>query len=106
MIGGGHQLKRTKGTPLITKTFSFGHCPNYPPLPPIQATCTTFFGRQKRITEPSNDFGVKNDQKVSHNMILISKYKGQHGGKRVKKIGQGPPPSPFRAMPEIKGFLL
>ena len=51
------------------------------------------------ITEPSNDdydndvsdncdnnfgifddFGVKNDQKVSHNMILMSKYKGQHGG--------------------------
>ena len=67
-----------------------------------------------RITEPSNDdydnyvsddcdhnfgtfddFGVKNDQKVSHNMILKSKYKGQHGGKRVKKFGQGPPPPPF-----------
>ena len=66
-----------------------------------------------RITEPSNDdydndvsdncdhnfgtfddFGVKNDQKVSHNMILMSKYKGQHGGKRVKKFGQGSPP-PF-----------
>ena len=26
------------------------------------------------------DVGVKNDQKVSHNMILMSKYKGQHGG--------------------------
>ena len=29
-----------------------------PPLPPIRATCTTFFGRQKRrlahITDPSN----------------------------------------------------
>ena len=56
------------------------------PIPPIRASCTTFFGRQKRrlahITEPSNDdydndvsdhnfgtfddFGVKNDQKVSH----------------------------------------
>ena len=53
------------------------------------------------ITEPSNndydndvsdncdhnfgtfdDFGVKNDQKVSHNMILMSKYKGQHSGKK------------------------
>ena len=56
-------------------------------------------GRQKQrlacITEPSNDdydnhvsdscdhnfdtfddFGVKNDKKVSHNMILMSKYKG------------------------------
>ena len=32
------------------KTFSFGHCPNYlsPPLPPIRASCTTFFGRKKR----------------------------------------------------------
>ena len=58
-----------------------------------------------RITEPSNDdydndvsdncdnnfgtfddFGVKNDQKVSHNMILMSKYKGQHGGKKGQKI--------------------
>ena len=50
-----------------------------------------------RITKPSNndydndvsdhnfgtfdDFSVKNDQKVLHNMILMSKYKGQHGGK-------------------------
>ena len=65
------------------------------PLPPIRATCTPFFGRQKRllarITEPSNDdydndvsdncdhnfgtfndFGVKNDQKITHNMILIN----------------------------------
>ena len=29
-----------------------------------------------------DDFGVKNDQKVSNNMILMSKYKGKHGGKR------------------------
>ena len=34
-----------------------------------------------------DDFGVKNDQKVSNNMILMSKYKGQHGGKRVNKFG-------------------
>ena len=27
-----------------------------------------------------DDFGVRNDQKISHNMILMSKYKGQHGG--------------------------
>ena len=28
-----------------------------------------------------DDFGVKNEQKVSHNMILMSRYKGQlHGG--------------------------
>ena len=68
--------------------FSFGHCPNnLPPLPPIRATCTTFFDVKNdvlaRITELSNDdydndgsdicdynfvtfddFGVKNDQKV------------------------------------------
>ena len=71
-----------------------------------------------RITEPSNndydndvsddcdhnfdtfdDFCVKNDQKVSHNMILMSKYKGQHGGKKGKKIWTMPLP-PFRALPE------
>ena len=70
-----------------------------------------------RITEPSNndydndvsdncdnnfgtfdDFGVKNDQKVSHNMILMSKYKGQHGGKKGKKIRARPSPTHFRAM--------
>ena len=67
-----------------------------------------------RITEPSNDdydndvsdncdnnfgtfddFGVKNDQKVSHNMILMSKYKGQHGGKKGQKIWARPPPPPL-----------
>ena len=64
-----------------------------------------------RITEPSNDdydngvsdlnfgtfdyFGVKNNKKVSHAMILMSKYKGQHGGEKwVNKFGQGPFP-PF-----------
>ena len=78
-----------------------------------------------RITEPSNDdydngvsdncdqnfgtfddFGVKNDQKVSHNMILMSKYKGQHGGKKGQKIRARPPPPFFRAMPERNRFLL
>ena len=103
---------------------SFGHCPNYlTPLPPIRASCTTFFGRQKRlahITEPSNDdndndvsdncdnnlgtFGVKNDQKVSHNMILMSNYKGQHGGKKGQQIRAGPTP-PFWEMPERKHFF-
>ena len=97
--------------------FSFGHCPNYlsPPLPPIWATCTTFLDIKNdvlaHITEPSNDdydngvsdncdqnfgtfddFGAKNDQKVSHNMILMSKYKGQHGRKKDKKIRARPPP--------------
>ena len=96
-----------------------------PPLPPIWATCTTFFGRQKqRISEPSNDdydngvsdncdhnfgtfddFGVKNDQKVSHDMILMSKYKGQYGGKKGQKIRAGVSPPPFQAMPERKHFF-
>ena len=72
-------------------------------------------GRQKqrfaRITAPSNDdydndvsdncdhnfgtfddFGVKNDQKVSKNMILMSKYKGKHGGKKGQQIRARPPP--------------
>ena len=92
---------------LREKMFSFGHCPNYlspPPLPPIRATCTIFLDVKNdvlaRITEPSNDdydngvsdncdqnfgtfddFGVKNDQKVSNNMILMSKYKGKKGHK-------------------------
>ena len=50
-----------KGSPHVKKKmFSFGHCPNY--LPPIRATCTTFFGCQKndvltRITEPYNSDG-------------------------------------------------
>ena len=43
-----------------------------------------------------DDFGVKNDQKVSHSMILMSKYKGQHGEKKGQKI---------RAMPERNHFF-
>ena len=65
---------------------SFGHCPNY--LPPIRATSTIFLDVKNDvlacITEPSDDnydhnfgtfddFGVKNDQKESHNTILMSK---------------------------------
>ena len=99
-----------------------------PPLPPIRAACTTFLDVKNevlaRITEPSNDdydndgidncdhnfgnfddFGVKNDQKVSHNMILMSKYKGQHGGKKGQQIRARPSPPPFRAMPERKHFF-
>jgi len=77
-----------------------------------------FFARQKRrlalTTESSNDdydndvsdncdhnfgtfddFDIKNDQKVSYNMILMSKYKGQHGGKKGQKIWARPFPPPF-----------
>ena len=40
-------------------------------------------------------------------MILMSKYKGKHGGKKVKKIRARPsPPPPFWAMPERNRFLL
>ena len=113
------------------KMFSFGHCPNYlshPPPPPNLGNLYHFFGRQKRrlvrITEPSNDgydicidvsdncdhnigtfddFGV--DQKVSHNMILMSKYKGQLGGKKgKKKSGKAPPPL-FGQCPKENIFL-
>ena len=49
--------------------------------------CDNYFGT-------FDDFGVKNDQKVSHYMILMSKYKGQHGGKKGKKIRARPSPPP------------
>ena len=42
-----------------------------------------------------DDFGVKNDQKVSNNMILMSKYKGKYVGKKGQKFWQGSPPPPF-----------
>ena len=51
-----------------------------------------------------DDFGVENDQKVSHNMILMSKDKGKHGGKKGQKIWARPSP-PFRAMPERNRFF-
>ena len=78
-----------------------------------------------RITEPSNndydndvsdncdhnfgtfdDFGVKNDQKVSNNMILMSKYKGKHGGKKGQKIRAwvDPPPT-FGQCPKENVFF-
>ena len=53
-----------------------------------------------------DDFGVKNYQKVSHNMILMSKYKGQHGGKKGQQIRARPFPPPFRAMPERNRFFM
>ena len=53
-----------------------------------------------------DDFGVKNDQKVSNNMILMSKYKGKHGGKKGQKIRAWVDPPPIiRAMPERKRFF-
>ena len=52
-----------------------------------------------------DDFGVKNDQKVSHNMILMSKYKGQHGGKKGKKILARPSPA-FSGKAQKNRFFL
>ena len=53
-----------------------------------------------------DDFGVKNDQKVSHNMILMSKYKGQHGGKTgSKNSGRGLPPPLFGQCPKENIFF-
>jgi len=88
-----------------------------------------FFARQKRhlalTTESSNDdydndvsdncdhnfgtlddFGVKNDQKASHNMILMSKYKGQHGGKKGLQIRARPSPPLFGQCPKEMDFFL
>ena len=38
-------------------------------------------------------------------MILMSKYKGQHGGKKGQQIRAGVPPPLFWAMPERKHFF-
>ena len=51
-----------------------------------------------------DDFGVKNDQKVSNNMILMSKYKGKHGGKKGQKIRAGVSP-PFSGNARKKTFF-
>ena len=54
-----------------------------------------------------DDFCVKNDQKVSNNMILMSNYKGKHGGKKGQKIRAwvDPPPT-FGQCPKENVFLL
>ena len=109
---------RFKGRSLEEKMYSLGHCPNYPSshfeqLVPLFSDVENYVFAG--ITGPSNDdydndgsdncdhnfgtfddFGVKNDQKVSNNMILMSKYKGKHGGKKGQQI---------RAMPERKRFF-
>ena len=114
----GGRARRHKGRHQFKKNVFFWalpESPKPPPMTPIQATWS-FFSDVKndvltRITERSkddydndvsdncdhnfgtfDDFGVKNDQKVSNNMILMSKYKGKHGGKKGKKIGAGVSP--------------
>ena len=37
--------------------------------------------------------------------MLMSKYKGQHGGKKGQKIRARPSPPLFRAMPKRKHFF-
>ena len=81
--------------------------------PPNSGKLYNFFGCQKRrfstyykTNDYDNDgsdncdynfgtfdnFGVKNDQKVSHNMILMSRYMGQlHSGRGPKNSGKAPP---------------
>ena len=102
--------------------------PLHPPSPQFGQVVQLFLDVKSnvfaRITEPSNDdydndvsdncddnfgtyddFGVKNDQKVSHNMILMSKYKGQHGGKTGStNSGRGLPP-PFSGNARKKTFF-
>ena len=51
-----------------------------------------------------DDFGVKNDQKVSHNMILMSKYMGQYGGKKGQQIWAGVSPPLFGQCPKENIF--
>ena len=53
-----------------------------------------------------DNFGVKNDQKVSHNMILMSKYKGQHGGKKGKKSRARPSSPLFGQCPKENIFFI
>ena len=53
-----------------------------------------------------DDFGVKNDQKVPYNMILMSKYKGQHGGKKGSKNSDRGLPPPFSGNARKKTFFL
>ena len=52
-----------------------------------------------------DDFGVKNDQKVSNYMILMSKYKGKHGGKKGQKIRAGVPPPLLGQCPKENIFF-
>ena len=53
-----------------------------------------------------DNFGVKNDQKVSHNMILMSRYKGQlHGGRGPKNSGKAFPPFSGNEIKENVFFL-
>ena len=86
----------SKGTPPVKKNVCFQALPELPlPFPRIRQLVPLFLDVKNvvlaRITEPSDDydnggsyncdhnfgtlddFGVENDQKVSHNMILMSK---------------------------------
>ena len=69
-----------KGTPPKKNTFSFRHCPNYPPPPNHD---NVIIVNNEYDFGTFDDFGVKMTKKYTHNMILMSRYKRQlHGGKR------------------------
>ena len=42
----------------------------------------------------------------AHNMILMSKYQGQHGGKKGQQIRAGVPPPPFSGNARKKIFFI
>ena len=75
------------------KTFSFDYDND------VSDNCDHNFGT-------FDDFGVNNDQKVSNNMILMSKYKGKHGGKKGQKIRAGVSPPLFGQCPKENIFSL
>ena len=53
-------------------------------------------------------FHVRSDMASisKHNMILMSKYKGQHGGKKGKQIRARPSPPPFSGNARKKSIFL
>ena len=101
-------MSQNQGSPPANLFSSFGHSPQFGQFVTlfldVKNNVLTHITEQSKDDVSDNfdhnfgtfdDFGVKNDQKVSNNMILMSKYKGKHGGKKSK-----------RGMPERKRFFL
>ena len=62
---------------------------------------------ERNLQVTFDHFGVKNDQKVSHNMLLMSSYKGQlHGGKGPTIRARPSPPPPLCNALKKTGFLM
>ena len=104
----------------LKKMFSFGHCPIYlyliyPPSPQFgqldqldqQATMiTTMMIIVILILVFLMILVLKITKKVSNNMILMSKYKGKHGGKKGQKIrARSSPPPLFGQCPKENIFF-